>query len=202
MKPVVLITGVSSAVGAACARRFADAGYGVCGADAALSDEANRAAAASGGVLFERDVRDWASARKTVDSIVQRFGRLEALLTCAGAMKDVDNAWEVSLKGIFNYLSAAAPHFKNARSGKVVAIAPNDGSAGPPHGLAVRTAIIGLARACARDLGKYNVNVNAVAPELVRMNPEDVAGVVHFLCTEEARHITGEVLYVNGGAPA
>jgi 3-oxoacyl-[acyl-carrier protein] reductase len=89
--------------------------------------------------------------------------------------------------------------------------------------VAAKAGVVGLTRAVARDLGRYNVNANAVAPGLVETalaakipesvrarlleetalgrfaTPEDVASVVAFLCGEEARHITGEVIRVDGG---
>jgi NAD(P)-dependent dehydrogenase (short-subunit alcohol dehydrogenase family) len=89
--------------------------------------------------------------------------------------------------------------------------------------VASKAALMGLTRAAAVDLGAANVNVNAVAPGFVRTEmlaklpaevleraekesllgrvaePEDVAHVVTFLCSEEARHITGQVIVVDGG---
>jgi 3-oxoacyl-[acyl-carrier protein] reductase len=137
-----------------------------------------------------------------------------------------DRVLDVDLKGTFNYTRAVAPIFRQQRAGKIVNIASIHGlrgrQAGPNYS-AAKAGVIGLTKSVARDLGPYGVNVNAVAPgitetDMVRAlpdevkarfvadivlgrmgQPEDVAHLVTFLCSENARHITGEVIKVDGG---
>jgi 3-oxoacyl-[acyl-carrier protein] reductase len=133
---------------------------------------------------------------------------------------------QTNLTGSFNCIRAVAPHLREQRYGKVVNIASHQAYT-PGFGIAnyaaSKAAVAGLTRAASVELGPYNVNVNAVAPGFVRTEllgtlppqvladaeresvlgriaePEDVAHVVVFLCSDEARHITGQVIFVDGG---
>jgi 3-oxoacyl-[acyl-carrier protein] reductase len=137
-----------------------------------------------------------------------------------------DRVLDTNLKGTFNYMRAVAPLFRQQRSGKIVTIASIHGlrgrEAGPNYS-AAKAGVIGLSKSVARDLGPFGVNVNVVAPgiietDMVRALPsevkdgfvtqiilgkigevEDVAYMVTFLCSDKARHITGEVIKVDGG---
>lgn len=133
---------------------------------------------------------------------------------------------DTNVTGAFNCLRAVAPTLRKQRYGKIVNVASHQALT-PGFGIAnyaaSKAALIGLTRSAAVDLGPSNVNVNAVAPGFVRTEmltklppevlegaeresllgrvaePEDVAHVVAFLCSEEARHITGAVIVVDGG---
>jgi len=137
-----------------------------------------------------------------------------------------DEVLDVNLKGTFNYIRAVAPIFRQERAGKIVNIASIHGlrgrQAGPNYS-AAKAGIIGLTKSVARDLGPYGVNVNVVAPGIVETDmvralpaevregfvdqivlgrigqPEDVAHLVTFLCSDKAGHILGEVIKVDGG---
>ncbi len=133
---------------------------------------------------------------------------------------------DTNVTGAFHCIRATAPTLRKQRYGKIVSIASHQAFT-PGFGItnyaASKAALVGLTRAAAVDLGAANVNVNAVAPGFVRTEmlaklpaeileraekesllgrvaePEDVAHVVTFLCSEEARHITGQVIVVDGG---
>jgi len=133
---------------------------------------------------------------------------------------------ETNLTGAFHCISAVAPVFRGQRFGKIVNISSHL-AAHPGFGVASYAAskagLEGLTRAVAVELGPCNVNVNAVAPGFIRTErlqllppevidkarkssvlgriaePEDVARVVPFLCSDEARHITGQTIVVDGG---
>lgn len=223
----VLITGGGGAIGLAVGRRFASGGWTCALVDRAFNDEA-----ASVGRCLEADVRD----RGRAERIVAELGRVDALVTCAGISRDApidrmgEAEWrdvlDVDLTGTFNYLASCAPVFKRQKSGKAVLVASTQAlraRRGLANYAAAKAGVAGLARAAARDLGRYGVNVNAVAPGLVETpltreipaplkekllddtclgraaTPADVAGVIFFLCGEEARHVTGEVVRVDGG---
>jgi 3-oxoacyl-[acyl-carrier protein] reductase len=137
-----------------------------------------------------------------------------------------DTVINTNLKGCFNYNKLAANHFKNQRSGKIVNISSINGIRGKfaqTNYSASKGGEIALTKALAKELGKFNVNVNCVCPGMVMTemaenipqefldkavdetvlgriaDPEDVANVVVFLCSDKSRHITGEVIKVDGG---
>ncbi len=130
------------------------------------------------------------------------------------------------MTGSFNCIQAVAPLFREQHYGKIVSIASHQAyqpGFGVANYAASKAALVGLTKSAAVELGPYNVNVNAVAPGFVRTElidqlprevlddaekgsvlgriaePEDVAGVVLFLCSDAARHITGQVILVDGG---
>jgi len=187
-------------------------------------------------VIVQADVSSFADAQAMVQKVLDEFSRLDILVNNAGVNWDgvvwkmTEEQWdrviEVDLKGTFNYTRAVAPIFREQESGKIVNITSINGlrgKFGQTNYSAAKAGVIGFTKACARELGRYNVNVNAVAPGLIETEmvqqapeqvremalaeivlgrlglPEEVAYVVTFLCTERARHITGQVIQVDGG---
>jgi len=139
-----------------------------------------------------------------------------------------DRVLEVNLKGYFNFTRHAAPVFKNQKYGKIINVTSINGlrgKFGQSNYSASKAGIVGYTKAIAKELGAFGVNVNAVAPGLIEtamlresdardkivdlaMNeivlkrvglPEDVANVIAFLASDKARHVTGEVIKVDGG---
>ena len=137
-----------------------------------------------------------------------------------------ERVMNANLKGAFNYTRAAAAVMRAQQSGKIVNVASVEafrGRFGLSNYAASKAGLVGFTRAAAADLGRDGVNVNAVAPGFVRTplterlpaevlaeaarssvfgrlgEPEEVASVVAFLCTDAARYITGEVVRVDGG---
>ena len=135
---------------------------------------------------------------------------------------------DVNLKGYFNFIRHTAPIFKEQKYGKIINITSINGlrgKFGQMNYSASKAGIVGLTKALAKELGAFGVNVNAVAPGLIETamlreseardkiidmamaeivlkrvgQPEDLAYVVSFLASDKARHITGEVIKVDGG---
>jgi len=133
---------------------------------------------------------------------------------------------DTNVSGAFNCIHAVAPPMRAQRFGKIVNIASHQAFR-PGFGIAnyaaSKAALIGLTKAAAVDLGSSSINVNAVAPGFVKTElltqlprevleraehesvlgrvaePEDISRVIVFLCSEAARHITGQVIVVDGG---
>jgi 3-oxoacyl-[acyl-carrier protein] reductase len=139
-----------------------------------------------------------------------------------------DRVLAVNLKGYFNFTRQVAPLFKGQKYGKIINITSINGlrgKFGQTNYSASKAGIIGLTKALAKELGAFGVNVNAVAPGLIETamlkesearekivdlamgemalkrlgQPEDLATVVAFLASDKARHVTGEVIKVDGG---
>jgi 3-oxoacyl-[acyl-carrier protein] reductase len=139
------------------------------------------------------------------------------------AWNDVLNT---NVTGAFNCMRAVAPIFRSQHFGKIVSVSAHQAERpgfGVANYAASKAALLGLTRAAAVELGPANVNVNAIAPGFIRTErmamlpsevieraqkssilgrvaePEDVAHVISFLCSESARHITGQTIVVDGG---
>jgi 3-oxoacyl-[acyl-carrier protein] reductase len=137
-----------------------------------------------------------------------------------------DTVIGVNLKGYFNYNKAAAMVFKDQKYGKIVNVSSINGLRGKfaqSNYAASKGGEIAMSKSLARELGAFNVNVNVVAPGMVLTDmmdnlapefknkalaetvvgrfatPEDCAHLVAFLCSDLSRHITGEVIKIDGG---
>jgi 3-oxoacyl-[acyl-carrier protein] reductase len=238
---VALVTGGSMGIGTAISLDLAENG-----ADVALtfrSHEAEAQAIAEKIKTIERkaraykiDVSQYEAAQTLVKNVLEEFGRLDILVNNAGmnwdgvVWKMTEEQWDkvidVDLKGTFNLIRAVAPLFRERKSGKIVNITSINGlrgKFGQSNYSAAKAGTIGLTKTVARELGKYNINVNSVAPGMILTDmfkdlpeefkqkaadetvfnrlgaPEDVAHVVTFLVSDMSRHITGEVIKVDGG---
>lgn len=236
-----LVTGGNRGIGAAVVLALARQGCDVAfvdreGADAAEGVAAQLRELGRRAMPIEADVSDFAAAGQAVDSVVATFGRLDILVCNAGIARDAvvwkmteeqwDTVIDTNLKGCFNYNRAAAQIFKERRSGKIVNISSINGLRGKfaqANYAASKGGMIALTKTLAKELGKFGVNVNCVAPGMVMTEmtaslapefvdaaigetvlgriatPEDVASVVVFLCSDASRHVTGEVIKVDGG---
>jgi 3-oxoacyl-[acyl-carrier protein] reductase len=188
------------------------------------------------GLAIKADVSSYDDAQNMVQTVVKEFGSLDIMVCNAGINWDgviwkmSEEQWDkvinVNLKGYFNYNKAAALVFKDQKGGKIVNISSINGlrgKFGQTNYSASKGGEIAMSKTLARELGKFNVNVNVVAPGMVMTEmarnippeflnkaidetvigriatPEDCANIVVFLCSDSARHITGEVIKIDGG---
>ncbi len=235
----VLITGGSSGIGLALVRDLASRGDRVSVVDRESHGSAMHLVSKSGGRFFQRDVRDFTAAQEVAKILTDAFGRVDALVNCAGISRarvcwemseaEWDDVIAVDLKGAFNYTRAVAPVMRKRRSGRIVNVSSVNamrGKWGLANYSAAKAGMIGLTKTCARELGKYGVNVNAVAPGMVDTpltagvsraihrraakeaalgriaRSQDIASVITFLLSDGARHVTGAVIPVDGGQTA
>jgi 3-oxoacyl-[acyl-carrier protein] reductase len=188
------------------------------------------------GLAVKADVASFTDAEAMVARVREAFGRLDILVCNAGITRDgviwkmSERQWDevitTNLKGYFNYNRAAAVVFKDQKSGKIVNISSINGMRGKfaqANYAAAKGGEIAMSKSLAKELGKFNVNVNVVAPGMVLTemmekvpaefkavamgetvlgrfaSPQDVAHLVAFLCSDRSRHITGEVIKIDGG---
>ena len=236
-----IVTGGSLGIGTAIALKLAEYGANVAINYRKHKDEAEAVvekiqAMSRKGLVVQADISNFEEAQKMVDRVQSEFSGIDILVNNAGINWDgviwkmTEEQWdkviEVNLKGYFNYIRAVSPIFREQKSGKIVNVTSINGirgKFGQSNYSASKAGIIGLTKTVARELGKYGINVNAIAPGAIETDmireapenvrqmaideivlkrigqPEEVANVVAFLCSELARHITGEVIKVDGG---
>lgn len=236
-----IVTGGSLGIGAAVALVLAEEGCNVAIVDRRDDSETEPVvskieAMGRKGLAIQADVSNYDDAQSAVQSVIEKFGSLDVMVCNAGINWDgviwkmSEEQWDtvinVNLKGYFNYNKAAATVFKEQKGGKIVNISSINGirgKFGQTNYAASKAGAISMSKSLAKELGKFNVNVNVVAPGMVMTDmaqkipqeyltaaidetvvgrlatPEECAQVVAFLCSDKSRHITGEVIKVDGG---
>ncbi|HPW54616.1 MAG: 3-oxoacyl-ACP reductase FabG [Thermoanaerobaculaceae bacterium] len=246
---VVIVTGGAAGIGKATALRFGQAGATVAVWD--MSGQAGQAVAAeiaaAGGeaAFWQVNVADAASVDAGMDAVVARWGRVDVLVNNAGIVRDgllvkwkegklagtlSDEAWDavidVNLKGPFLCTRAAVPHMIAQGGGVVLStssVVGLYGNFGQTNYAATKGGLITMTKTWARELGKFNIRVNAVAPGFIateilkampekvlegmvaktplgRMGkPEDIAEAFLWLASDAAAFVHGAVLSVDGG---
>lgn len=243
---VVLVTGGAAGIGRATALRFAEEGAKVvigdlneAGGQELLAQLGPEAAFYRVNVAHREEVQKW------VDDVAAKYGRVDVLVNNAGILRDgqlvkfkegaltgqmseadFDLVISVNLKGVFNCAQAVAPIMIRQGGGVILnatSVVGLDGNFGQTNYVATKSGVIGMTKVWARELGKYGIRVNAVAPgftatailnampekiiegmkartPLRRLGePRDIANAYLFLASDEASFITGETLRVDGG---
>lgn len=243
---VALITGGAAGIGKATAERFLAEGARVAICD--INAEVGQAAAAAlgDGVRFDAvNVADRQAVQAWVDAVAGEYGRINILVNNAGITRDgqlvkmqegqlakqlpeadFDLVIDINLKGVFNCTQAVAPHMIRGGGGVILnasSVVGLDGNFGQTNYVATKAGVIGMTKVWARELGRYQIRVNVVAPgfiatDMTRKMPEkvldtmkgraplgrlgepvDIANAYLFLASDEATFISGAVLRVDGG---
>ncbi len=236
---VAIITGGASGIGKAAAQKFVAEGAQVAIWD--MNEETGAATvselkAAGGNVKFYKvNTADSAAVNAAMDRVKEDFGTVHILINNAGITRDAtllkmtDEQWDqvinVNLKGVFNCTRAVASILKEQQYGRIIStssVVGLYGNFGQTNYVATKAGVIGMTKTWAKELGKYGVTVNAVAPGFIATDmvksmpekvlsmmkdkaplgrlgqPEDIANAYAFLASDEASFISGTCLSVDG----
>lgn len=242
---VVIVTGAARGIGQEYVRALAAAGAHTIAADVSDCSETVDLAASAGGKALgiKCDVTDTASTDAMVHAASKAFGRVDALINNAAlygglrggrfetiAEADWDAAMTVNVKGIWNCCKSAVPALRAAGGGSIINIASLAATFGTPfvlHYTTSKAAVIGMTRGLARELGRDNIRVNAVAPSAVitegtreffsnkldkaldvvkagqaiqrNLQPSDLSGTILWLVSDTSAFVTGQTIAVDGG---
>jgi 3-oxoacyl-[acyl-carrier protein] reductase len=239
---VVIVTGGGRGIGKAYCLGFAENGSRVVVADIDLENASNTVneIRLRGGqaIAIRVDVTNFDEVQNMARRTFEIFGGIDVLVNNAALLGDLElkpwdqislEEWDIVLRvnitGMFYCVRAVAPYMIKKEKGKIINIASDQflkGGKGRLHYTTSKAAVIGFTRALARELGDYNINVNAVAPGLTYTGyskvpqerfdevtkqrclkrieyPEDLVGTVLFLASELSDFITGQTVVVNGG---
>ncbi len=241
---VCLITGGAAGIGKATAKRFVEEGAQVVICD--IDEESGHQTGVEIGVDFYKvNVVDRQAVQSWIDDVIEKYGHVDVIINNAGVLRDgllvkvkngelvsqmeeanFDLVIEVNMKGVFNCTQAVAPYMIRQGGGVILnatSVVGIDGNFGQTNYVASKAGVIGMTKVWARELGRYNIRVNAVAPgftltEMVRQMPEkilesmitktplrrmgepvDIANAYLFLASDEASFISGITLRVDGG---
>lgn len=238
---VAIVTGSGLGIGRVVALTFASNGIKVVVNDV-VEENGNKTVEeikSNGGdaVFIKADISKWDDAKMLVDKAVEAFGTVDILINNAGITRDKlmkkmeEEDWDllmnINLKGAFNCCKFATPIMVEKNFGKIVNLSSRAhlGNPGQTNYSSSKAGIIGLTKALALEFGRFNINVNAVAPGMIETEglknhpkhdmivenalkitplnrvgkPEDIANAILFLVSENSSYITGEVIHVTGG---
>jgi 3-oxoacyl-[acyl-carrier protein] reductase len=235
-----LVTGSGSGIGKSIALLLADLGADIVVNDISLEnaqqtakdviEKGRKALVSNANVVQDNEVK------KMFESIEAEFGRIDILVNNAGITKDAllmdmsetqwDQVMDVNLKGVFLCCRYAAKMMSEHQSGKIVNISSASaliGNIGQVNYVASKGGVASMTKTLAKELARYNIRVNAVAPGYIRTpmtesvpekvekyiigqiplrragEPEEIANTVAFLCSDMSSYITGQILSVSGG---
>lgn len=186
-------------------------------------------------LFIKCNIRDETEVKQLFSEVLKKTDKINAVVNNAGLIRD-NMIWnmkledfsivmDVNLKGTWLMCREAATIMREQKSGRIVNISSRAwlGNRGQSNYSSSKAGVVGLTRVLALELGKYNVNVNAVAPGLIDTpltqslpskvlqnlieaqptkkmgKPEDIANACSFLLSKESNFITGQVIHVDGG---
>lgn len=242
---VAIITGAGQGIGRVFANAFAEAGAVAViaerNADKAAHVSAEIMKAGGKALAVETDVADPASVKEMVEVVENEYGRIDILINNAGIFSTLEmrpfdqiplKEWEqvlrVNVTGVFLCARAVLPAMRRAKWGRIVNMGSGAVSLGRPnylHYITSKSALIGMSRSMARELGPDNITVNTILPgatfteierktvspeqkqKIIGMQcvpraetPDDLVGAVLFLASEGSAFVTGQSINVDGGA--
>ncbi len=238
---VAIVTGGSRNIGAVYAKRLAAEGASVAIADVLDGSGVVKEIEATKGQAFalKVDVSKEEDTIRMAEDTVKRFARIDILVNNAAIFLSINRRpfydlsaeeWDqlssVNIKGPFLCAKSVFPQMKKQNSGKIINISSTTALAGTPlflHYVTSKAALIGMTRGMAREVGKFGICVNAIAPGLVEhegqtvpkeftefqlkarslkrlQTPEDLIGTLIYLSSSDSDFVTGQTLVVDGGS--
>ncbi len=241
MGRVCLVTGASRGIGRAAAERLAADGFDIVinylrtreGAEevARRVRELGRKA-----LVLQADVASADQVGSMVSQALEHFGNIDVLVNNAGqywratldqlTLEQWNRTLEVNLTGAYNCMMAVIPAMRESGGGRIVNVSSQLATKGTNHGAdyaASKAGLLGLTKAAALELARYDITVNAVSPGTIDTDiighytqeererkadgipigriglPEEVAAVISFLASDDASFVTGATIHVNGG---
>lgn len=236
---VAIITGGAKGIGKGICELFAQQGATVVIWD--IIDDGKTTArsinAEGGHCFFQKiDITDREAVKKAAEVVYKEYDRIDILINNAGIIKDrsllkmTDEEWDdvfnVNLTGTFNTTKVVLPHMREAGYGRIISASSINGvlgAFGQTNYAAAKAGIIGFTKALAKEVGRYGVTANVVAPGFIKTDMtdtmpeaviksalaitpvgrvgavEEVAHAYLFLASKEAGFVNGHVLHVNGG---
>ncbi len=252
---VAIITGAGRGVGRGVAMLMASEGASVVvvdpgvnvdgsGYDVSIAEEVVKEIRDAGGtaIACTESVVTMEGGEKIIQSAVDNFGKLDTVVTCAGILRDrmvfnmSEQEWDdviaVHLKGTFTVVKNACILFRQQRSGRIITFSSQSGlvgNSGQANYGAAKSGIAGFTKVVARDMGRYGVTANSIAPraatrmigaipesaneirarggvaglseggELEQLDPDDIAPFVAYLASDYSSNINGQTFLVYGG---
>ncbi len=234
---ITIITGGARGIGFSTAEKFLKEGAKVIIWD--ISESSGQSAIAKlkndDAIFFQVDTTSSESVNRAINAVMEKYGRVDVLINNAGITRDATikkmtlTDWQqvidVNLTGVFNCTQAVVQHMIEQKSGAIInasSVVGLYGNFGQANYAATKAGLIGMTKTLAKELGKHNITVNAVAPgfiatemiqsipekvidmmisktPLARLGqPEDIANAYVFLSSDEASFISGAVLSVDG----
>lgn len=237
---LAIITGGAQGIGEGICEVFTNAGATVALWDITDSGQAtaDRIAATGAKIFFQKvDVTDRASVQTAVEKIMTDYGRIDILINNAGIIRDRsfmkmnEDEWNsvinVNINSLFVTAKAVLPHMKEAGYGRIVSASSINamaGAFGQTNYTATKAAIQGFTRSLCKEVGRFGVTVNCVAPGFIKTamtdsmpdevvkagiktipvgrigTPEDMGNAYLFLASKEAGFVSGLTLHANGGS--
>ncbi len=237
-KKVAIVTGASRGIGRATAVELAKAGYFV-----VINYKSNEAAAietlklvasiGGAGEIMKFDVAEGTQTTNSIKTIIERHKKIKVLVNNAGIAADGlfmmlgedewDNVINTTLKGFYNVTKPVLREMVKAKCGSIVSVSSVAGimpNRGQTNYAAAKAGIIGASRSLSKEVARFGIRINVVAPGLIETEmiknapvaeikkaipmerlgkPEEVARVIRFLCSDDASYMTGQVVGINGG---
>jgi 3-oxoacyl-[acyl-carrier protein] reductase len=237
---IAIITGGARGIGQGICEVFCNEGATVALWDVLKEGQAtaDRISANGGTILFQHvDVTNQESVNAAVEQLMSDYGQIDILINNAGVIRDRsilkmnrdewDTVMAVNVDSLYITAKAVVPHMKAANYGRIISassINAYNGAFGQTNYSASKAAIVGFTHSLCRELGKYNITVNAVAPGFIKSEmsdsmppevvaagvamipvkrigtPEDMGHAYLFLASKESGFISGHTLHANGGA--